>query len=134
MFHVIKRLSPSAYVSLPRTSTSTQPLVHGNHNTTIQTSAPCKLTKSKHENIANTNTHYNKPSSWPNITITVRNQNTESNTVTKHGCLTLVQNDTYYSQEGTPVSAPVRGKTRQTLGDMFKENEYVNSRNYKDQN
>jgi len=35
--------------------------------------------------------------------------------------LTLVQNDTYYSREGTTVSAPIRGRIRQMLGDMFKK-------------
>jgi len=58
---------------------------------------------------------------------------TESNTITKYGCRTLVQNDIYYSREGTPVTAPIRGDTRQTSGDMFKENENVNSK-YEDQN
>jgi len=93
----------------------------------IQISAPFIFTESYNEDTADTNTHYNKPSSRPNMTITVRNQNTESNTVTKYGCLTLVQNNAYYSREGTPVSAPIRGKTRQMSGDMFKGNENVNS-------
>jgi len=53
---------------------------------------------------------------------------TGNNTVTKHGCLTLVQNDTYYLREGTPVSAPIPGDARQTSGDMFNENENVNSK------
>ena len=31
-------------------------------------------------------------------------------------CLYLEQNDTYYSREGTPVSAPIRGYVRQMWG------------------
>ena len=44
VFYVIQWSSPSAYVSLLRTSTSTQWLVHSSHNTMIQTSALRKLT------------------------------------------------------------------------------------------
>ena len=51
---------------------------------------------------------------------------TDSNTVTKHVCLTVVQNDTYYSREGTPVSAPIRGNAMQPSGDMVKENNNSN--------
>jgi len=51
---------------------------------------------------------------------------TESSTVTKHVSLTLVQNNTFYSRENTPVSAPIRGSARQTSGDMFKQNQDLN--------
>jgi len=44
VFHVIQWSSLSAYVSLRRTSTSTQRPVHSNHNTMIKTSAPRKFT------------------------------------------------------------------------------------------
>jgi len=32
----------------------------------------------------------------------------------------------YYSQECTPVSAPIRGNARQTSEDMFRENQEYN--------
>ena len=40
--------------------------------------------------------------------------------------LTLAQNNTFYSRENTPVSAPFRGNARQTSGDMFKQNQDLN--------
>ena len=52
--------------------------------------------------------------------------NTESNTVIKHVFLTLVQNNTFYSRENAPVSAPFQGHARQMSGDMFKQNQYLN--------
>jgi len=39
---------------------------------------------------------------------------TESNTVNKHGCLALVQSDTHYSREATPVFEETLGRRRGT--------------------
>jgi len=48
---------------------------------------------------------------------------TERNTVTKHGCLTIVHHDTHYSRSYNRI----RGNTSQTSGEMFIENQNINS-------